>query len=70
MTIIQDGPVESGPLLCVDCQQEVESLNQDGRCTDCHNAPAVAARSLLCFCGIEIDRATAMCTERDCPFKR
>ena len=72
MANIQDGPEDAGPYLCVDCQKEVvnlEMLYQDGRCQDCHNAPAVMGRGLRCTCGIEIAKAS-MCSEADCPYRR
>ena len=55
---------------CEKCGRVVnspETLHQDGLCDGCHNAPSPAAR---CTCGIEIAKANALCTERDCPYKR
>ena len=72
MTTIQDRPEDAGPHICVDCQKEVanpEMLYSDGRCQDCHSAPAVMAQGLRCTCGIEIAKAS-MCTESDCPHRR
>ena len=60
------------PYLCVDCQKEVmnpDTLHQDGRCQDCHNAPAVMGRGIRCTCGIEIERARSLCTEADCFYR-
>ena len=68
----QDGPEDTRPYLCVECQKEVvnsASLYQDGRCEKCHNAPAVIVQGLRCTCGIEVAKAS-MCSEADCPHRR
>lgn len=56
---------------CVKCARVVsypETLAEDGRCEACKKE-AEAPRE-KCFCGIEVEKANRICTERDCPWKR
>ena len=57
---------------CEACERVVsfpETLYQDGKCEDCHNAQATTGRGHRCTCGIEVAKAS-MCTEADCPYRR
>lgn len=45
-------------------KEEEETSPADG------DRPKPAVPVDRCTCGIEVSRATALCTEQDCPFRR
>ena len=51
-----------------DCHACGTRIYRTGKPTE--PVPLAPRREPACFCGIEIAKATRMCMERDCPYRR